>query len=226
MAHFAGLVAGGAHPSPLPHAHIVTSTTHKTLRGPRSGMILSKGEFAQAIDKVVFPGMQGGPLVHIIAAKAVCFHEAMQPEFRDYARQIIANAKVLAQTLADEGFRIISGGTDTHLMLVDVFSKGMLGSDAEKALGEAGITVNKNAIPFDTNPPLKPSGVRIGTPALTTRGMKEPEMHQIGRWIAEVLLHREDTAVLSKVRKQVLELCEAFPLYAERRARAQAEVRA
>src|SRR5215471_6033773 len=226
MAHFAGLVAGGAHPSPIPHCHVVTTTTHKTLRGPRSGMILSKAEFAQAIDKVVFPGMQGGPLVHIIAAKAVCFHEAMQPEFRDYARQIVANAKALAQSLADEGFRIISGGTDTHLMLVDVFSKGMLGSEAEKALGDAGITVNKNAIPFDTNPPLKPSGIRIGTPALTTRGMKEPEMRQIGLCFAEVLRHREDTAVLSKVRKQVLEFCEAFPLYAERRARAQAEVRA
>ena len=226
MAHFAGLVAGGAHPSPVPHAHIVTSTTHKTLRGPRSGMILSQAEFGPAIDKVVFPGMQGGPLVHIIAAKAVCFQEAMQPEFRDYARQIVGNAKVLAQTLADEGFRIISGGTDTHLMLVDVFSKGMLGSDAEKALGEAGITVNKNAIPFDTNPPMKPSGVRIGTPALTTRGMKEPEMKQVGRWIAEVLLHRTDAGVLTSVRKQVLELCEMFPLYADRRAKAQAEVRA
>ena len=159
MAHFAGLVAGGAHPSPVPHAHIVTSTTHKTLRGPRAGMILSKAEFAQAIDKIVFPGMQGGPLVHIMAAKAVCFQEAMQPEFREYARQVVVNAKVLAQSLADEGFRIISGGTDTHLMLVDVFSKGMLGSDAQKALGEAGITVNKNAIPFDTNPPMKPSGI-------------------------------------------------------------------
>ncbi len=185
MAHFAGLVAGGAHPSPVPHAQIVTSTTHKTLRGPRSGMILSKAEFAQAIDKVVFPGMQGGPLVHIIAAKAVCFREAMQPEFRDYAKQVVANAKVLAETLAAEGFRIISGGTDTHLMLVDVFSKGMLGSEAEKALGEAAITVNKNAIPFDTNPPMKPSGIRLGTPALTTRGMKPDEMRQIGRWIAE-----------------------------------------
>ena len=186
MAHFAGLVAGGAHPSPVPHAHIVTSTTHKTLRGPRSGMILSKAEFGAAIDKVVFPGMQGGPLVHIMAAKAVCFQEAMQPEFRDYARQVVANAKVLAQTLADEGFRIISGGTDTHVMLVDVFSKGMLGSEAEKALGEAAITVNKNAIPFDTNPPMKPSGIRIGSPALTTRGMKEDEMRQVGHWIAEV----------------------------------------
>ncbi|MGA8868090.1 MAG: serine hydroxymethyltransferase [Candidatus Sulfotelmatobacter sp.] len=226
MAHFAGLVAGGAHPSPVPHAHIVTSTTHKTLRGPRSGMILSKAEFGAAIDKVVFPGMQGGPLVHIMAAKAVCFHEAMQPEFRDYARQVVANAKVLAETLASEGFRIISGGTDTHLMLVDVFSKGMLGSEAEKALGEAAITVNKNAIPFDTNPPLKPSGIRIGTPALTTRGMKEAEMRQVGRWIAEALLQRADATVLTKIRKQVLELSERFPLYAERRARAQAEVRA
>ena len=225
MAHFAGLVAGGAHPSPVPHAHIVTSTTHKTLRGPRSGMILSKAEFAQAIDKVVFPGMQGGPLMHIIAAKAICFQEAMQPEFRDYAKQVVANAKVLAETLAAEGFRIISGGTDTHLMLVDVFSKGMLGSEAEKALGEAGITVNKNAIPFDVNPPLKPSGIRIGTPALTTRGMKEPEMRQVGRWIADALLHRTDPAVLTKIRKEVLSLCEAFPLYAERRAKAQAEVR-
>jgi len=226
MAHFAGLVAGGAHPSPVPHAHIVTSTTHKTLRGPRSGLILSKAEFAAAIDKVVFPGMQGGPLMHIIAAKAICFQEAMQPEFRDYATQVVANAKVLAETLAAEGFRIISGGTDTHLMLVDVFSKGMLGSEAEKALGEAGITVNKNAIPFDVNPPLKPSGIRIGTPALTTRGMKETEMRQVGRWIADALLRRTDAGVLARVRNEVLGLCEAFPLYAERRARAQAEVRA
>jgi glycine hydroxymethyltransferase len=226
MAHFAGLVAGGVHPSPVPHAHIVTSTTHKTLRGPRAGMILSKAEFAAAIDKVVFPGMQGGPLMHIIAAKAICFQEAMQPEFRDYAKQVVANAKVLAETLAAEGFRIISGGTDTHLMLVDVFSKGMLGSEAEKALGEAGITVNKNAIPFDVNPPMKPSGIRIGTPALTTRGMKEAEMRQVGRWIAEALLRRTDRALLAKVRKQVFDLCEAFPLYAERRAGAQAEVRA
>jgi glycine hydroxymethyltransferase len=226
MAHFAGLVAGGAHPSPVPHAHIVTSTTHKTLRGPRAGMILSKAEFGAAIDKVVFPGMQGGPLMHIIAAKAICFQEAMQPEFRVYAKQVVANAKVLAQSLADEGFRIISGGTDTHLMLVDVFSKGMLGSEAEKALGEAGITVNKNAIPFDTNPPMKPSGIRIGTPALTTRGMQETEMRQVGRWIADALLRRSDSAVLAKIRKDVLDLCEAFPLYAERRARAQTEVRA
>src|ERR1700704_2244948 len=226
MAHFAGLVAGGAHPSPVPHAHIVTSTTHKTLRGPRAGMILSKQEFAAAIDKVVFPGMQGGPLVHIIAAKAVSFLEAMQPEFKDYARQIVANAKVLAETLAGEGFRIISGGTDTHLMLVDVFSQGILGSEAEKALGEAAITVNKNAIPFDVNPPMKPSGIRIGTPALTTRGMKEEEMKQVGRWISEALHHRTEIPVLGKIRKQVLELAEAFPLYPERRAKASAEVRA
>jgi glycine hydroxymethyltransferase len=225
MAHFAGLVAGGVHPSPVPHAQIVTSTTHKTLRGPRSGMILSKADLGPAIDKTVFPGMQGGPLVHIIAAKAVCFHEAMQPTFKDYARQVVANAKVLAETLAAEGFRIISGGTDTHVMLVDVFAKGMLGSEAEKALGEAAITVNKNAIPFDTNPPLKPSGIRIGSPALTTRGMMEREMRQVGRWIAEVLQHRTDAALLAKVRRQVLELAEAFPLYAERRAGAHAEVR-
>jgi glycine hydroxymethyltransferase len=226
MAHFAGLVAGGVHPSPVPHAHIVTSTTHKTLRGPRAGMILSKQEFAAAIDKVVFPGMQGGPLVHIIAAKAVCFREALQPSFRDYARQIVVNAKVLAEVLAAEGFRIISGGTDTHLMLVDVFSKGMLGSEAEKALGEAGITVNKNAIPFDTNPPMKPSGIRIGTPALTTRGMKENEMRQVGRWIAEALNNRTNAAVLGRIRRDVLEHADAFPLYAERRERAHAGVQA
>jgi len=226
MAHFAGLVAGGAHPSPVPHAQIVTSTTHKTLRGPRSGMILAKADLGPAIDKTVFPGMQGGPLVHIMAAKAVCFLEAMQPEFKVYARQVVTNAKVLAETLATEGYRIISGGTDTHVMLVDVFAKGMLGSEAEKALGEAAITVNKNAIPFDTNPPLKPSGIRVGTPALTTRGMKEPEMRQVGRWISEVLQHRTDSGVLQKIRRQVLELAEAFPLYAERRAKTQAEVRA
>jgi glycine hydroxymethyltransferase len=226
MAHFSGLVAGEAHPSPVPHAHIVTSTTHKTLRGPRSGMILSKQEFAAAIDKTVFPGMQGGPLVHIIAAKAVCFLEASQPSFRDYARQIVANAKVMAETLAADGYRIVSGGTDTHLMLVDVFAKGMLGSEAEKALGEAGITVNKNAIPFDTNPPMKPSGIRIGTPAVTTRGMKEPEMRQIAHWISEALDHRTDATVLHKIRKEVLGLAEEFPLYAERRAKAQSEARA
>ena len=212
MAHFAGLVAGGAHPSPVPHAHIVTSTTHKTLRGPRAGMILCKQDYAAAIDKVVFPGMQGGPLVHIIAAKAVCFREAMQPNFRDYARQVVANAKVLADTLAAEGLRIISGGTDTHLMLVDVFSKGMLGSEAEKALDRAGITVNKNAIPFDTNPPMKPSGIRIGTPAVTTRGMKDPEMDQIAKLIREVLATPTDEALLMRIREQVLALTARFPV--------------
>ncbi|HKO13026.1 MAG TPA: serine hydroxymethyltransferase [Acidobacteriaceae bacterium] len=213
MAHFAGLVAGGVHPSPVPHAQIVTTTTHKTLRGPRAGMVLCRQEFAQAVDKAVFPGQQGGPLVHIIAAKAVAFREVLQPDFRTYAAQIVANAEVLAETLANAGYRIISGGTDTHLMLVDVFAKGMLGSEAEAALGEAGITVNKNAIPFDTNPPLKPSGIRIGTPALTTRGMKEAEMRTIGRWITEALEHRKDSAALTRIRHQVLEMAEQFPLY-------------
>ena len=225
MAHFAGLVAGGAHPSPVPHAHIVTSTTHKTLRGPRSGMILSKQDYVAAIDKVVFPGMQGGPLVHIMAAKAVSFLEAMQPSFKDYAKQVVSNAKVLAEELSKEGFRIISGGTDTHVMLMDVFAKGMLGSEAEKALGEAGITVNKNAIPFDANPPMKPSGIRIGSPALTTRGMKEPEMRQVGRWISRTLHNRTNAVELGKIRKEVFELAEEFPLYPERRAKAPAEVR-
>ena len=225
MAHFAGLVAGDAHPSPVPHAHIVTSTTHKTLRGPRSGMILSKQDYAAAIDKVVFPGMQGGPLVHIMAAKAVSFLEAMQPSFKDYAKQVVSNAKVLAEELSKEGFRIISGGTDTHVMLIDVFAKGMLGSEAEKALGEAGITVNKNAIPFDANPPMKPSGIRIGSPALTTRGMKEPEMRQVGRWISRTLHNRTNAVELGKIRKEVFELAEEFPLYPERRAKAPAEVR-
>jgi glycine hydroxymethyltransferase len=224
MAHFAGLVAGGAHPSPVPHAHVVTTTTHKTLRGPRSGMILSKADLGPAIDKSVFPGCQGGPLVHIMAAKAVCFREAMQPEFKDYARQVVANAKVLAKSLQDEGYRIISGGTDTHLMLVDVFSKGILGSEAEKALGEAGITVNKNAIPFDTNPPMKPSGIRVGTPAMTTRGMREAEMKQIGRWIADALNHRTDAEALKTIRRDVFTLCEQFPLYAERRKQHESEL--
>ncbi|HEY6971311.1 MAG TPA: serine hydroxymethyltransferase [Candidatus Angelobacter sp.] len=220
MAHFAGLVAGGVHPSPVPHCHIVTTTTHKTLRGPRAGMVLCTQEFAATVDKIVFPGIQGGPLVHIIAAKAVCFHEASQPAFKDYARQVVANAKVLAQKMMDEGFRVISGGTDTHLFLMDVFSKGMLGSEAETVLGQAGITVNKNAIPFDTNPPLKPSGIRIGSPALTTRGMKEPEMVQVGAWIAEALNNRKDAQVLGRIRRQVQELAEVFPLYAELRERA------
>ena len=224
MAHFAGLVAGGVHPSPVPHAQIVTSTTHKTLRGPRAGLILANAAMGASIDRSVFPGAQGGPLVHIIAAKAVCFKEAMEPNFKAYAKQIVVNAQIMAGTLAAEGFRIISGGTDTHLMLIDVFSKGMFGSEAEKALGEAGITVNKNAIPFDANPPMKPSGIRVGTPALTTRGMKEKEMRQIGLWIAEALNHRTSADVLGRIRRQVYELAEAFPLYLERRRRHVAEL--
>jgi glycine hydroxymethyltransferase len=217
MAHIAGLVAGGVHPSPVPYCHVVTSTTHKTLRGPRAGLVLCTRDFAAAVDKTIFPGIQGGPLVHIVAAKAVCFHEASQPAFKDYARQVVANAKALAQKMMDEGFRVISGGTDTHLFLMDVFSKGMLGSEAEAALGLAGITVNKNAIPFDANPPLKPSGIRIGTPALTTRGMKEKEMTQVGAWIAEALNNRNDAQVLSRIRRQVRDLADAFPLYPELR---------
>jgi glycine hydroxymethyltransferase len=213
MAHFAGLVAGGVHPSPVPHAHVVTTTTHKTLRGPRAGMILCRQELAASIDRSVFPGQQGGPLMHIVAAKAVALGEALQPEFAEYARQTVANAKVLAAALAEGGFRIISGGTDTHLMLVDVFQKGILGSEAEFALGQAGITVNKNAIPYDTNPPMKPSGIRIGTPALTTRGMKEAEMRVIAKWIVEALEHRADAAKLARIRGEVLELAEHFPLY-------------
>jgi glycine hydroxymethyltransferase len=213
MAHFAGLVAGGVHPSPVPHAHVVTTTTHKTLRGPRGGMILSTAELAAGIDRSVFPGQQGGPLVHVMAAKAVAFKEALQPDFAAYAAQIVANAKVLATAMSDEGFRVISGGTDTHLMLIDVFQKGILGSEAENALHAAGITVNKNAIPYDTNPPMKPSGIRIGTPALTTRGMKESEMKRIAGWIGQALEQRNDAAALAKIRGQVLELAEQFPLY-------------
>jgi glycine hydroxymethyltransferase len=213
MAHFAGLVAGSAHPSPVPHAHIVTTTTHKTLRGPRSGMILSQAQFGAAIDKCVFPGQQGGPLVHIIASKAVAFSEALRPDFKQYAAAIVANAKTLAEALAGEGFRVVSGGTDTHLMLIDVFAKGMLGSEAENALHDAGITVNKNAIPYDTNPPLKPSGIRIGTPALTTRGMGEGEMRTIAKWIAEALDKRNDPDGLARIRGKVKEMADQFPLY-------------
>lgn len=213
MAHFAGLVAGGAHPSPVPHAHITTTTTHKTLRGPRAGLILCQQDLAANVDRSVFPGQQGGPLMHIVAAKAVAFKEALDPAFSTYAHQVVANAKVLAEALAGEGFRIISGGTDNHLMLVDVFQKGILGSEAENALGAAGITVNKNAIPYDTNPPMKPSGIRIGTPALTTRGMKEGEMRQIATWIARALDQRNDPAALRKIRGEVSDLAEQFPLY-------------
>ena len=213
MAHFAGLVAGHVHPSPVPHAHVVTTTTHKTLRGPRAGMILCRQEFAASIDRSVFPGQQGGPLMHVVAAKAVAFREALDPEFAEYAQHVVANAKVLAEALAGEGYRIISGGTDTHLVLIDVFQKGIFGSEAEHALGEAGITVNKNAIPYDTNPPMKPSGIRIGTPALTTRGMKEPEMRAIAKWVASALEHRSDAAKLGRIRAEVLEMAERFPLY-------------
>jgi glycine hydroxymethyltransferase len=213
MAHFAGLVAGRVHPSPVPHSHVVTTTTHKTLRGPRSGLILCGQEFAAGIDRSVFPGQQGGPLMHIVAAKAVAFKEALTPEFATYAQQVVTNAKVLAEAIAAEGYRIVSGGTDTHVMLIDVFQKGMFGSEAEHALGEAGITVNKNAIPYDTNPPMKPSGIRIGTPALTTRGMKEPEMRVIAGWIAQALEHRTDAGRLRIIRDQVEELAEKFPLY-------------
>ena len=218
MAHIAGLVAGGVHPSPVPYAHITTTTTHKTLRGPRSGMIFCGEELAKAVDKAVFPGQQGGPLVHIVAAKAVALGEALRPEFKTYAAQIVANAKVLAGALQEAGFRIVSGGTDNHLMLVDTFEKGILGSEAELALGKAGITVNKNAIPYDTNPPLKPSGIRVGTPALTTRGMKEPEMRQIAVWIAKALEQRGDDAALARIRGEVAEMANQFPLYAWRRA--------
>jgi len=230
MAHIAGLVAGGSHPSPVPHAHITTTTTHKTLRGPRAGMILCGKNYqvgekpdqtiGKAIDMAVFPGQQGGPLVHIIAAKAVAFGEVLCPEFKSYAAQIVVNAKALSSSLQEAGYRLVSGGTDNHLMLVDVFEKGILGSEAENALGRAGITVNKNAIPYDTNPPLKPSGIRIGTPALTTRGMKEPEMRIIGRWIAEALEKRNDEAALERIRGEVAELANKFPLYAWRRASA------
>jgi glycine hydroxymethyltransferase len=219
MAHVAGLVAGGVHPSPVPYAHITTTTTHKTLRGPRSGLILCGEELATAVDRAVFPGQQGGPLVHIVAAKAVALGEALRPEFKTYAAQIVANAKVLAASLQEAGFRIVSGGTDNHLMLVDVFQKGILGSEAELALGKAGITVNKNSIPYDTNPPLKASGIRLGTPALTTRGMKEPQMKLIAAWIVKALDERNDDAALGKIRKEVAELTNQFPLYAWLRGR-------
>ena len=217
MAHIAGLVAGGVHPSPVPHAQITTTTTHKTLRGPRAGMIICTQELAAAVDKSVFPGQQGGPLVHVVAAKAVALGEALRPEFRTYAAQIVSNAKALAEALQHSGFRLVSGGTDNHLLLVDVFQKGILGSEAESALGKAGITVNKNTIPYDSNPPLKASGIRVGTPALTTRGMKEPQMRQIASWIAKALEHRNNDAALERIRGEVAELAAEFPLYAWRR---------
>jgi len=217
MAHIAGLVAAGLHPSPFPHADFVTTTTHKTLRGPRGGAVFAKAPYAKELDKIVFPGIQGGPLMHVIAAKAVCFHEALQPEFREYQKQIVLNAQTLAEALAAEGFRIVSGGTDTHLMLVDVFSKKVTGKQAQETLERAGITVNKNAIPFDTNPPAIASGVRIGTPAVTSRGMQEPQMQLIAHWIAEVLNNLQDESVQKRVRAEVEALTEKFPLYENRR---------
>jgi glycine hydroxymethyltransferase len=213
MAHISGLVAAGLHPNPCEHADIVTSTTHKTLRGPRAGLILAREKFAKDIDKTVFPGTQGGPLVHVVAAKAVCFLEAMQPEFIEYQKQVVANARALAQSLMEEGFRIVSGGTDTHLMLVDVFSKGLRGKEAEQALDRARITVNKNAIPFDTNPPMNPSGIRLGSPAVTTRGFREAEMREVGALIAEVLNHIADEQAVASVRQKVGALAARFPLY-------------
>jgi len=213
MAHIAGLVATGLHPNPCETADIVTSTTHKTLRGPRSGLILAKQQYAAAIDKNVFPGIQGGPLVHIIAAKAVCFLEAMTPEFLEYQKQVVANARTLAETLGSAGWRVVSGGTDNHLMLVDVFCKGVRGRDAEQALERASITVNKNAIPFDANPPLNPSGIRLGSPAVTTRGFREAEMREVAGLIAEVLSHPSDDGVIAAVRQKVAALAARFPLY-------------
>jgi glycine hydroxymethyltransferase len=218
MAHIAGLVAGGVHPSPVPHSDFVTSTTHKTLRGPRSGLVLCRAKFAKDLDRAVFPGVQGGPLMHVVAAKAICFKEAAEPAFTDYARQVVANAARLASVIASHGFRLVSGGTDNHLILVDVFSKGITGKAAEAALGKAAITVNKNAIPFDTNPPMTASGIRIGTPAMTTRGMKEPEMEIIGDLMAHVLASPDDDTTIATVQKEVKTLCRRFPLYQERQA--------
>ncbi len=213
MAHISGLVAAGLHPNPCEYADIVTSTTHKTLRGPRAGIILAKEKYGKEIDKVVFPGIQGGPLVHVVAAKAVCFLEAMQPEFVEYQKRVVANARALATTLMDAGFRVVSGGTDTHLLLLDVFSKGIRGKDAEQALDRARITVNKNAIPFDVNPPLNPSGIRLGSPAVTTRGFGEAEMREVGALISEVLHHIADENAIAAVRQRVAALTARFPLY-------------
>jgi glycine hydroxymethyltransferase len=214
MAHFSGLVAAGVHPNPCEHADIVTSTTHKTLRGPRSGIILAREKYGPAIDRAVFPGAQGGPLVHVVAAKAVCVLQALRPEFAEYQRQVVANARALAAGLAAAGFRVVSGGTDTHLLLLDVFSKGIRGKEAEKALDEAWITVNKNTIPFDANPPLNPSGIRLGSPAVTTRGFREPEMSEVASLIAEVLSDIGSEGVRSAVRRRVEALTDRFPLYA------------
>jgi glycine hydroxymethyltransferase len=212
MAHVAGLVAGGVHPNPVPYAHFVTTTTHKSLRGPRGGIVMCPAEHAKAIDSMVFPGIQGGPLMHVIAAKAVCFHEALQPQFRDYQRQVVINAKALAAGIAKHGYRIVSGGTDNHLMLVDLRPKEINGKIAQETLDRAGITVNKNGIPFDTYPIFKPGGIRVGTPAVTTRGMKEEEMLDIADLLAEALEKREDTAGLERIRDKVRELTRRFPL--------------
>jgi glycine hydroxymethyltransferase len=213
IAHIAGLVAAGLHPSPVPHCHFVTTTTHKTLRGPRAGMVMCKEEFAKDLDRAVFPGIQGGPLMHVIAAKAVAFREALSEDFRGYQKQIVANAKALAARLAGLGFRIVSGGTDNHVFLLDVTKAGLTGKVAEKALDAAHITVNKNTIPYDPNPPLVASGIRIGTPALTTRGMKAPEMDLVGDFIAEILRAPEDAGVQAGVKGKIRDLCERFPLY-------------
>jgi glycine hydroxymethyltransferase len=218
IAHPAGIIAAGLHPSPVPHCDLVTTTTHKTLRGPRGGMILCKAAHTAAVNKTIFPGMQGGPLMHVIAAKAVAFKEALAPEFRDYQRQTLANATALAEAMIAQGFRLVSGGTDTHVMLVDVGVKGLTGKASEAALDKAGLTVNKNAIPFDTKGPMVTSGVRLGTPALTTRGMKEAEMRRVAALIAEVLADVEDTARQATVAAKVRELCASFPLYPERLA--------
>ncbi len=218
MAHIAGLVAGGVHPSPVPHAEFVTTTTHKTLRGPRGGMVLCRESYAKDLDRTVFPGVQGGPLMHIIAAKAVCFKEAASPEFAEYQRQLVKNAARLAKAMQTAGFRIVSGGTDNHIVLVDVFSKGITGKVAEAALGHAGITVNKNAIPFDQNPPMVASGIRLGTPAVTTRGLGEAEMDLVAEFISRVLAAPEDASVLAAVKADVEALCRKFPLYPERLA--------
>ena len=214
MAHYSGLVAAGVYPNPCEHADIVTSTTHKTLRGPRSGMILAKEKFGPAIDKAVFPGAQGGPLVHVIAAKATCFLEALSEEFRTYQTQVLANARALARSLQEEGYRVVSGGTDSHMFLIDVFAKGVKGKEAEKALDQAYITANKNAIPFDVNPPLNPSGIRLGSPAVTTRGFRETDMIEVGRLIAAVLNDVKSEETLAETRRGVAALTSKFPLYA------------
>jgi glycine hydroxymethyltransferase len=216
MAHIAGLVAAGVHPSPVPHADVVSTTTHKTLRGPRGGLVLCRAALAKEIDKLTFPGTQGGPLVHTIAAKAVCLKEAMEPSFKEYQKQIVANAKAMANAISKRGFRVVAGGTDNHVFLIEVHPRGITGSDAEKALDRAGITVNKNSIPFDPLPPMKAGGIRLGSPSITTRGMKEPEMELIAGWIAEILTNIGKPEIEQKVRKQVAELAARFPIYESR----------